>query len=1087
LVALVAIPATVALALAGVRVFGSVADVMTFQRAETFITLGESVDAAVDALEAERTQTVLVVADGSGSAKAKAALKAAQDKVDVATQRVKDVEVDLSGAPQLAAAMSTAMNRLTSVPALRSVAARLPATSVIIKYSEFTADLIAVDDLIIQGTGNAFLTGGARALAGLARAKDAAGQENDRITAALLEGRFESDSLSALTSARSQRDNQLTAFRAAADLAQLQDFDDTVAGSGLDKAEGTRQRVMTVAGESPTFDVKPLGRKDVPEWLTDSGARIKGIDDVEGRLINALSERSRDLQSDAMRSAILDGVFLMLVLIAVFLSTLVVANSLVRPLRRLRAGALEVAGQRLPELVLRLRDPEAAANRINVEPIDIDTTDEIGQVARAFDEVHREAVRLAANEAVLRGDISAMFVNLSRRSQTLIERQLRLIDDLEQGEQDEERLAALFRLDHLATRMRRNCENLLVLGGQDQARRWNRPVPLLNVVRASLSEVEQFDRVELRIQNEVSIGGPVVNDLVHLIAELIENAIVFSPEHTPITVAGSLIGGGLMVQITDQGVGMTDEELADANLRLKSMPATDVSAARRMGLFVVGRLAARHGIRVELRPTMAGGVTAFALLPSALVSLAGDPVLAGPPAVGQNVFERQAPALLAPQSQNGHHQIPDRQTGPQSLSRPTWRNPQAPAPAPSNGQAPWNSPPPQPPAPQENGGWRGAGEAGMQQPEQPQERHDLWRVTGENARWQPPPAQPPAAQQNDAWRMTGEHPQQQPEVPGDPWQAADPRRQPEAPGDLWRATGGHARRQPEQPQPQPQPPNDLWPAANENTGRQPAQPPNGGWPAANENIGRQPAQPQASNEGWPVANENTGRQPALPQAPNEGWHAPDENTGRQAALPQASSDSWQVADENTGGQLALPPASGESRRARGENAQRQEEQQQPRRPDSRRRPEASPIFEAMTSEWFVSRDTTGKANMPDPETWRSPADAGWQLAETTAASPQAAGRTAIGLPKRVPGQNRLPGAVPGSQQPRVPAEQAPPQPRSQPQPQQPQPQAAQPVLEQGRFSAEARRARFGGFQRGVQRGREETGPERTGSETGENT
>jgi Histidine kinase-, DNA gyrase B-, and HSP90-like ATPase len=287
-----------------------------------------------------------------------------------------------------------------------------------------------------------------------------------------------------------------------------------------------------------------------------------------------------------------------------------------------------VAGNRLPGLVERLRDPAALSGGIEIEPVDVDTTDEIGEVARAFDEVHREAVRLAANEAVLRGNINAMFVNLSRRSQSLIERQLRIIDDLEQGERDDERLASLFRLDHLATRMRRNCENLLVLGGQDQVRKWNQPVPLLDVIRASLSEVEQYERVSLRIQGEVSVVGPVVNDLIHLIAELVENAITFSPEHTKVEITGHLLsGGGAMLQITDGGVGMSEEELDEANWRLGHRPEIDVSVARRMGLFVVGRLAGRHGIRVELRASPTGGLTAFGLLPAQLIALAEVPLV----------------------------------------------------------------------------------------------------------------------------------------------------------------------------------------------------------------------------------------------------------------------------------------------------------------------------------------------------------------------------------------------------------------------------------------------------------------------------
>ncbi len=233
----------------------------------------------------------------------------------------------------------------------------------------------------------------------------------------------------------------------------------------------------------------------------------------------------------------------------------------------------------------------------------MDSSDEIGEVARAFDQVHREALRLAANEAALRGNVNAMFVNLSRRSQSLVERQIRLIDDLEQGEQDAERLSNLFQMDHLATRMRRNSENLLVLAGHDASRRWNQPVALVDVLRAAVSEIEQYERVSLNVQPGISVRGQAVNDVVHLVAELVENATSFSSAETPVTVSGHLLNsGGVLLDISDQGVGMGAEEMAHANWRLDNPPVVDVAVSRRMGLFVVARLAARHGIRVRLRP-----------------------------------------------------------------------------------------------------------------------------------------------------------------------------------------------------------------------------------------------------------------------------------------------------------------------------------------------------------------------------------------------------------------------------------------------------------------------------------------------------
>ena len=311
----------------------------------------------------------------------------------------------------------------------------------------------------------------------------------------------------------------------------------------------------------------------------------------------------------------------LLLLLLVALVSTIVARSLIRPLRKLRADALDVAGNRLPEMVRRLSQSEGADEGVEIEPIGVTSTDEIGEVARAFDQVHREAVRLAADEAMLRGNLNAMFINLSRRSQSLIERQLSLIDSLEQSEQDSGRLSSLFRLDHLATRMRRNSENLLVLAGHEVTRRWSQPVPLVDVLRAAISEIEQYERVVLNVQPGIVVVGQAVNDVVHLVAEIVENATTFSPEDTQVYVSGQpLSSGGVLLDITDNGVGISDQEMSHANWRLDNPPVVDVAVSRRMGLFVVGRLAARHGVRVRLRHAQAGGLTALIWLPDTVAA-----------------------------------------------------------------------------------------------------------------------------------------------------------------------------------------------------------------------------------------------------------------------------------------------------------------------------------------------------------------------------------------------------------------------------------------------------------------------------------
>ncbi len=353
----------------------------------------------------------------------------------------------------------------------------------------------------------------------------------------------------------------------------------------------------------------------------DMSFAIGKVRQVADELTGNISSLANSSRTNASTDLLVTSLVTLLLLLLVLLVSTIVARSLVRPLRKLRSDALEVAGHRLPEMVRRLSQSEGADEGVDIEPIGVTSTDEIGEVARAFDQVHREAVRLAADEAMLRGNLNAMFINLSRRSQSLIERQLSLIDSLEQSEQDSGRLSSLFRLDHLATRMRRNSENLLVLAGHEVTRRWSQPVALVDVLRAAISEIEQYERVVLNVQPGIVVVGQAVNDVVHLIAEIVENATTFSPEDTQVYVSGQpLSSGGVLLDITDNGVGVSDQEMSHANWRLDNPPVVDVAVSRRMGLFVVGRLAARHGVRVRLRHAQAGGLTALIWLPDTVAA-----------------------------------------------------------------------------------------------------------------------------------------------------------------------------------------------------------------------------------------------------------------------------------------------------------------------------------------------------------------------------------------------------------------------------------------------------------------------------------
>ncbi|MER5613127.1 nitrate- and nitrite sensing domain-containing protein [Streptomyces sp. NPDC002215] len=371
-------------------------------------------------------------------------------------------------------------------------------------------------------------------------------------------------------------------------------------------------------GKSP----EKLAAKGItPEtWMAAATAKFDGYTTVEDELVDKAVTEAADISSSAKNDAIINAAVVVVALLAAFVLAGLMARQMSRSMRQLRTAAFGIAEQRLPMLVDQLSRAEPGRVDTRVQPIPIHSHDEIGEVARAFDQVHREAVRLAAEQAMLRGNVNAIFTNLSRRNQSLIEGQLTLITDLENNEADPDQLENLFRLDHLATRMRRNGENLLVLAGEEPGRRWNQPVPLVDVLRAAASEVESYERIELAGVPETEIHGQSVTDLVHLLAELLENATTFSSPQTKVRVTATrLPDSRVMIEIHDKGIGLTAEDFADINHKLANPPTVDAAVSQRMGLFVVGRLSDRHGIRVQLRPSgEQAGTTSLVMLPDAI-------------------------------------------------------------------------------------------------------------------------------------------------------------------------------------------------------------------------------------------------------------------------------------------------------------------------------------------------------------------------------------------------------------------------------------------------------------------------------------
>ncbi|MEU8333477.1 nitrate- and nitrite sensing domain-containing protein [Micromonospora sp. NPDC048839] len=309
----------------------------------------------------------------------------------------------------------------------------------------------------------------------------------------------------------------------------------------------------------------------------------------------------------------------LLAVIASIVVSITTARALLRQLERLRQAAWQLADERLPRVVERLGHGEEVDVATEAPPLDFGD-DEVGQVGKAFNAVQETALRTAVEQAELRRSVRDVFLSLARRTQALVHRQLTLLDAMERREHDAEELEDLFRVDHLATRMRRNAENLIVLSGSTPGRAWRRNVPMVDVVRGAVAEVEDYTRVNVLPLGPVSLAGRAVGDVIHLLAELIENGLSFSPPHTTVEVRGQLVANGFAIEIEDRGLGMSEDDLAAANDRIVDQSELNLANAARLGLYVVSRLTERHGVRVRLKESPYGGTTAVVLIPTELIT-----------------------------------------------------------------------------------------------------------------------------------------------------------------------------------------------------------------------------------------------------------------------------------------------------------------------------------------------------------------------------------------------------------------------------------------------------------------------------------
>ena len=392
---------------------------------------------------------------------------------------------------------------------------------------------------------------------------------------------------------------------------------------------------------------------DGDAWHDALDPVLSELTDIGADEATHASGEIRSQANSAVFLAVLGSLGVGAIVVTVFFMARRASQNLTDQLLKLRDDSNVLAEERLPAIMERLHRGEQVDTQKALPELEA-SEDEIGDVARAFNTAQRSAVEEAIQQTELRHGVNRVFLNIAHRNQTLVHRQLRLLDQMEREQEDPEQLAQLFKLDHLATRSRRNAENLLILGGEAPGRTWHRPMPLIDVLRGAISESGDYTRVKRERIARVHLNGPAVADVIHLVAELVDNASMFSPPHTNVHLKSEEVPNGVTVEIEDRGLGMSDTELEAANALLADPPEFDVmrlNEKMRLGLFVVSHLSYRHGISVHLRPSPYGGVQAIVLLPHELISGGRTPLLAGEE-TDQEVLEIQEVPTTNPDEQN---------------------------------------------------------------------------------------------------------------------------------------------------------------------------------------------------------------------------------------------------------------------------------------------------------------------------------------------------------------------------------------------------------------------------------------------------
>jgi signal transduction histidine kinase len=539
-----------------------------------------------------------------------------RDAMDVAVDRLDAATSNLDGRASTEAqdAVRTVLLNLNGLNAARArINLHEDPGSV---YQEVQENAVAAAELLVRDFQDGDLASGSRAVLDLTRQQLALGDEA-RLVLEHLAGDTTPELATWVAVITDQRAQQ-NRFSADADAPQRAAFAATAA---------SRPARDPVRGDSPLFlpTKLPAANQLDPERYADWYAnREAALGAGTSAVVSKVDEAFSDARSSTRTVALQLGIGAALAIVLVIALSYAVARSVTRPIRALTRGARDMAERRLPRLVDTLRrGGELTSDQLEgFTPIKVESRDEVAELAKAFNTVQQVTVAVAEQQSqLLRKGIGDLYVNLARRNQSLLDRQIGLLDDMEARVEEPEELGSLFELDHLATRMRRNAESLLVLSGAEQPRQWRGAVPVLDVARGAAAEIADFARVTyFGFDDDVAVSGNAVADVSHLLAELLENAATFSPPSAPVVVAGRRVDRRFVITITDEGIGMDDDRLAAANALLARPPAAGLSLSRTLGLYVVAHLARRHGIHVQLRRSPGTGLTAVVGLPTGVLA-----------------------------------------------------------------------------------------------------------------------------------------------------------------------------------------------------------------------------------------------------------------------------------------------------------------------------------------------------------------------------------------------------------------------------------------------------------------------------------